>query len=87
MKHLHMCIFSILTYGVQTWSLTKGQMFKLGTLMSWMCQEHKQLMYLVQKAAKFKGDYAGHVCRMPIELWAKTTTDCDKKTQWDSTGL
>lgn len=34
-----------------------------------------QIADVTQTAAKLKWDWAGHVCRMPDEKWAKTTTD------------
>jgi endonuclease/exonuclease/phosphatase family metal-dependent hydrolase len=34
-----------------------------------------QIIDVARKAAKLKWDWAGHVCRMPSELWAKTATE------------
>lgn len=35
---------------------------------------HKtQIVNMALKAAKFKCDWAGHICRMPSETWAKFT--------------
>ena len=90
-KLMDMCILPTLTYGAQTWSLTKRQKSALG-----VCQRAMERSILGVKltdrirnsilrsktqiadagltAASLKWNWAGHICRMSEDQWAKITT-------------
>ena len=72
-----MCILPVLTYGAQTWSLTNLQKSALKVcqrVMERSIFSGTKIADVSTKVATLKWDWAEHVCRMPKESWAKSST-------------
>ena len=74
------CVLPTMTYGCQTWSLTKATTQRLRTAQRAM--ERKMLkaklkdkIPVVKFAAKQKWKWAGHVARLNDNRWTKRITD------------
>ena len=88
-KDFNQCVLPAVTYGRQTWSLTKALVKKLETsqramerrIRNTIIRQRTRVTDIVQYIAKTKWKWAGHIAQMKDKRWTV------RSTEWQIKGI